>query len=395
MPERAEKKANVAPRWIHGLVKLVACSVGLPLAVLGAASVIGLLTGNPWIRFGGALALVGIVPLVIADRLLPSGDQGKAQGLVTDVMAFVWMGLATTTVALGTTTLRAPLHTEAERCDDSGWTRVAGLARWMAPDDEPEEISETVVASLEPPLDATGAAPTEVVQGPTPDGADAPAESAEAGEAVQTDAEVSPSRPREPLDPASLFEAWAPSVVTVKAKTPFGFGGTGTGFIVSRDGIVATNHHVIDGGATLELALFDGTVIDDIDVLVSDAAIDLALLKVKTEEPLAPVVLGDSAAVKVGEPVIVIGNPLGLEHTLSDGLLSARRLYAGKRYIQMTAPVSPGNSGGPVFNRYGEVIGVTVAKIGFGAGENLNLAIPVDQLTPLLESPNKKGRSRW
>ena len=184
-------------------------------------------------------------------------------------------------------------------------------------------------------------------------------------------------------------------MVTIKGKTPLGFGGTGTGFIVSSDGLVVTNHHVIDGSAALELALFDGTVIQETEVLASDESVDLALLRVKTDAPLVPVVLGDSASVKVGEPVVVIGNPLGLEHTLSDGLLSARRLHAGKRYIQMTAPVSPGNSGGPVFNRYGEVIGITVAKIGYGAGENLNLAIPVDQLTPLLEAPNKKGRSRW
>ena len=109
-----------------------------------------------------------------------------------------------------------------------------------------------------------------------------------------------------------------------------------------------------------------------------------------------PVVLGVSDEVVVGESVVVIGNPIGLEHTMTDGMVSSRRVYEGKRYIQMSAPVSPGNSGGPVFDEHGDVIGVTVAKLW---GENLNLAIPIDVLKPMIKSeyPSARGfgESRW
>ncbi|MEM6994815.1 MAG: trypsin-like peptidase domain-containing protein [Myxococcota bacterium] len=132
------------------------------------------------------------------------------------------------------------------------------------------------------------------------------------------------------------------------------------------------------------------------ELLESNPEDDLALIRIKTDAPAKPVTLGSSQAVTVGEPVIVIGNPIGLEHTLTDGLVSSRRLWEGKKYIQMSAPVSPGNSGGPVFNTYGEVVGVTVAKL---HGENLNLAVPIDKLKPMIkdEYPSAKdlGESRW
>jgi serine protease Do len=401
MGETAAQKVDKGPHWVHGLVKLVACTVGLPLSVLAIASLIGSWTSIGWVQLTGAVIIVLVVPLVVADRLLPNGDLRSARGLVTDVLALGWMAVATITVALGPGALREPLHAEANRLDERGWTRAAAVARWLAPDADTSDDAKVVIANVHAaePEPEPSAAEVDV-----PEAIVTSVDSAQTGEESEDTDEPTPepktqtSKPRQPVDPAELFETWAPSVVTVKMKTSFGFGGTGTGFIVSSDGLIATNEHVISGGEGLEVKLFDDTVVDEVEVLLSDATVDLAILKVKTDHELVPVELGDSEAVKVGEPVIVIGNPLGLEHTLSDGLLSARRLYEGKRYIQMTAPVSPGNSGGPVFNRYGEVIGVTVAKIGYRAGENLNLAVPVDQLRPLLESPEKGGRkggSRW
>jgi S1-C subfamily serine protease len=93
----------------------------------------------------------------------------------------------------------------------------------------------------------------------------------------------------------------------------------------------------------------------------------------------------------------VIGNPLGLEHTLTNGIISARRIYEGERFIQMSAPISPGNSGGPVFDRHGRVIGVSVAHL--IGGQNLNFAVPVSQLQALIaeDYPNRRGfgTSSW
>jgi serine protease Do len=401
MSREETQTSRRAPHWAHGLVKLIACTVGLPLSTLAVSSLLGLWTTTVWLQLGGAIAIVLVVPLLLADRLLPRGDLGSARGLVTDVLAFVWMGLATATVALGVTVLHGPLHDEADRLEARGWSRAASLARWLAPIEtvDLESTTDLQVAHVAPELVIAVEAPEQSaveIEEETP--TDETTETTSAEQATPSPSDETTSQPRRTLDPAELFENWAPSVVTVKMKTPFGFGGTGTGFIVSSDGLIATNDHVIAGGGDLEVKLFDDTVVEEVEILSTDAAVDLAILKVKTDQALVPVALGDSAAVKVGEPVIVIGNPLGLEHTLSDGLLSARRLYQGKRYIQMTAPVSPGNSGGPVFNRYGEVIGVTVAKVGYGAGENLNLAVPVDQLDPLLDSAangGKTGRSRW
>ena len=106
--------------------------------------------------------------------------------------------------------------------------------------------------------------------------------------------------------------------------------------------------------------------------------------------------LGDSDKVVVGERAISIGNPLGLEHTLTDGLVSSRRMYEGRAWIQMSVPVSPGNSGGPLFDMHGEVIGITTAQLGggaFGRAQNLNLAVPVNELKKMIK-PEYPGRRK-
>ncbi|HEY8376359.1 MAG TPA: trypsin-like peptidase domain-containing protein [Nannocystis sp.] len=199
------------------------------------------------------------------------------------------------------------------------------------------------------------------------------------------------------MTPAELFSAYAPAVVTIRTQSLLG-SSAGTGFIVDGSGLIATNHHVIDGGNKLTVKRFDGSETDKVEIVDQDPERDLALLKIEAEDTLPVVTLGDSDGVTVGEAVIVIGNPLGLEHTLTDGLVSSRRLLRDKRFIQMSAPVSPGNSGGPVFNRRGEVIGVTVAKLAMGFGENLNLAIPVNDLKTLIardHAQGKRGGSTW
>jgi S1-C subfamily serine protease len=131
----------------------------------------------------------------------------------------------------------------------------------------------------------------------------------------------------------------------------------------------------------------DGTRVDDVELLAEDATVDLALLRVRTRARLTPVVLGDSDRLVVGERAISIGNPLGLEHTLTDGLISARRVWQGRPMIQMSVPVSPGNSGGPLFNMRGEVVGITTAQLGaYGRGQNLNLAVPVNVLRQMIRT---------
>ena len=159
---------------------------------------------------------------------------------------------------------------------------------------------------------------------------------------------------------------------------PLGFG---SGFFV-RDNLIATNYHVIEGAARGTAKLvgrFSTYTIEG--VTATDQTNDLALLKV-TMSGINPLPLGNSSDLKIGETVYVAGNPKGLEGTFSNGIISSRRDPYTKERLQMTAPISPGSSGGPVLNSKGEVIGVSFMTL--VGGQNLNFAIPSRYLTELL-----------
>jgi S1-C subfamily serine protease len=160
----------------------------------------------------------------------------------------------------------------------------------------------------------------------------------------------------------------------------------GSGFFV-QGGFVATNMHVIRG-ATRGIAKLVGKSerAEILGVVATDTARDLALLHVKgLTAPLLPI--GESKKVSIGEEAFVIGNPQGLEGTVSQGIVSGLRKVSDMEVIQITAPISPGSSGGPVLDRTGQVIGVAVAT--FKGGQNLNFAIPSDYLAALLVQPKK------
>jgi serine protease Do len=130
-------------------------------------------------------------------------------------------------------------------------------------------------------------------------------------------------------------------------------------------------------------------------VVVDDAALDLALLRVRAPLPPHSVVLGDSDAIVVGERVVALGNPFGLEHTLTDGLVSARRVLDGRKWVQISAPISRGNSGGPLFNARGEVVAVNTATFNPMLGaQNLNLAVPINDLKPLIERAHRAASGK-
>ena len=159
---------------------------------------------------------------------------------------------------------------------------------------------------------------------------------------------------------------------------PLGFG---SGFFVG-DNLIATNYHVIEGAARGTAKLvgqFSTYTIEG--VTATDQTNDLALLKV-TMSGIKPLPLGNSSDVKIGETVYVAGNPRGLEGTFSNGIISSRRDPYTTERLQMTAPISPGSSGGPVLNSKGEVIGVSFMTL--VGGQNLNFAIPSRYLTELL-----------
>ncbi len=157
----------------------------------------------------------------------------------------------------------------------------------------------------------------------------------------------------------------------------------GTGFLVSADGVIVTNYHVIETGNVAIVKFPDDTAFPVDGVLAADKVRDLAVIKIhgKTFRTLT---LGNSDHIQVGEEVVAIGNPLSLESTVSNGIISGVRTSKehGRKFLQTTAPISPGSSGGPLFNMLGEVVGVNTMYL--EGGENLNFAIPINDAKRLL-----------
>jgi S1-C subfamily serine protease len=188
------------------------------------------------------------------------------------------------------------------------------------------------------------------------------------------------------FDPPEITKKVAPAVVLIKGKT-----GTadllGTGFIISSDGKIATNLHVVENLRIGGVQLASGEKFDSISVLAFDVRKDIAIIKIPGFD-LPSVPLGNSNNVQVGEPVLVVGSPLGPQGSVTTGVISSVRddpAGGGFKVLQTDASANPGNSGGPLVNRKSEVIGiVTLKNVG---GENLTLAIPVNYLRGLMESP--------
>lgn len=157
---------------------------------------------------------------------------------------------------------------------------------------------------------------------------------------------------------------------------------TGTGFLVSSDGKLITNHHVIEGASSAVAKAENGGLFPVEGVLADDPKNDLVLLKLKGKD-LPFLTLANSDKTEVGTRIAVIGSPLGLEGTLSEGIVSAlRELDATRKVVQITAAISPGSSGSPVLDSKGEVVGVASAML--RAGQSLNFAIPIDFVKKLV-----------
>lgn len=171
-----------------------------------------------------------------------------------------------------------------------------------------------------------------------------------------------------------------PSVVTVRTGQSLG-----TGFVVKSDGWIATNLHVVIGGAHVKVTLRDGRDFDVVEVMAASPERDLVLLRIEAHG-LPALHLGDSDAMRPGDPVVAIGNPLGLEDTVSNGLVSARRKVDPTfEILQVSAPIAPGSSGGPLFNDKGEVVGIATAIL--QGGQNLAFGVPTRYLAPMIAQP--------
>jgi serine protease Do len=179
----------------------------------------------------------------------------------------------------------------------------------------------------------------------------------------------------------------------VMVRTPVGLG---SGFLIHPEGYLITNDHVIAGERKISVTIFRHTETelikdnyDNVRIVAAGGNVDLALLKIEgaTGKTFATVPLGRSEELRQGDRVFAIGNPLGLERSVSEGIVSLRnRIIQSRLHVQTTAEINPGNSGGPLFNYRGEVVGVNNLKIVSTGAEGLGFAIPVRTLKTFLQN---------
>lgn len=187
-----------------------------------------------------------------------------------------------------------------------------------------------------------------------------------------------------------VFKIASPSIVLIRTNT-----GGGSGFLVSSNGLILTALHVVDGASRVSIKTHDGVVYSDVSLLAKDQDRDIALLKIAGSGLMSASL--KSETIREGDPIIVLGNPLALEAlevTISTGILSGiRKLNNNTKVLQITAPISPGNSGGPVLSESGNVVGVVSFKI--TKGESLNFAIPIEYCRPMISNLPKEPILKW
>jgi serine protease Do len=184
-----------------------------------------------------------------------------------------------------------------------------------------------------------------------------------------------------------------PALVSIEPAGRDGeIAGVGTGFVIAAEGLIATNMHVIGEARPLRVTMADGAKLEVTAIHAWNRDKDLAILRVGAQG-LTALELGDSANLAQGDYVAAMGNPLGLRYSVVEGVVSAMQEVDGKRMIQVAMPVERGNSGGPLLNREGKVVGIVSMKSALT--DNLGFAVPVDELRALLEKPAPVAMKSW
>ena len=186
-----------------------------------------------------------------------------------------------------------------------------------------------------------------------------------------------------------LVSKFGEAVVSIETPS-----GKGSGFVINKEGFAITNAHVIQGETRISAILYQNVPggltrrrVDDVEIVAINPFFDLALIKLPLPVDLKPshVVLGNGEDVNTGDSVFAVGNPLGLERSVTQGIVSSRsRNLQGQLYLQTDTAINPGNSGGPLFNQRGEVIGVTSRGARADMADNLGFAIPVSYVKDFL-----------
>ncbi len=195
----------------------------------------------------------------------------------------------------------------------------------------------------------------------------------------------------------AVVEITTESVVTGSFSQQYIQSGAGSGVIISKDGYIVTNYHVIEGASNITVTLRDKTEYTNVKVVGTYSAGDIALLKISPKKSLTAATIGDSSKITVGDYAVVIGNPLGqLGGSVTDGIISAldREVTIDKEtynLLQTNAEISPGNSGGGLFNGNGELIGIVNAKSSSNSAEGIGFAIPVNDVVSVISDLKKFG----
>lgn len=344
----------------------------LPLIALSAAVLAALtlgalaLTGWPTLHLGalaGGLVVVSLIlPLWLSARILRALAARKPRpGVVTSTVLLSWSAaLVGAPVGLAPTQLAEALR---------------GHGDWWLLGREVPAIDAAITALA---------------------GTLAPAAGPAAPDLSESETEEAPPAP---MSPVELFAARADSVVIVRGQGPVAPGllaglgvptdlwaeQLGSGFVVSSDGLIVTNWHVVRDMKRARVELRDGRTLSPVVVVAKLPEHDLALLRVAATD-LRPLALADRE-VAVGETAYAIGSPLGMEHSLTQGILSARREMEGSHVLQMQTPIAPGSSGGPLLDDRGQVIGVNTAVYGAGLG----IAIEARHVRALLALPRAEA----
>ena len=206
----------------------------------------------------------------------------------------------------------------------------------------------------------------------------------------------------------NLYQRANPAVVYIEVMAQIGSGleplGSGSGFVIDKGGHVVTNNHVVENADALQVTFADGAVTSNVDILGLDPYSDLAVIQVNVApDRLMPLELGDSDALQAGQHVIAIGNPFGLQGTMTAGVVSAvgRTLrsqilqggsFSNPDVIQTDAAINPGNSGGPLLDSRGRVVGVNTAiRSNTGANAGIGFAVPVNTVKRIVPSLIREG----
>lgn len=249
--------------------------------------------------------------------------------------------------------------------------------------------------------------PTSRAQQPSPDEQQSPSE---------TKTEKDSSQHLQPLRQSSrviarITDELAPSVVNISTKVPrltiWGIRKStenqATGLLIDRNGLVLTNFHVVKkGSSNISVTLHNKKRYEDVKLVGADKKHDLALLKIESDDTFEPAKIGDSKSVNVGEWVIAVGNPFGLEHSVSMGIISALDRgkgtfpFTGEGFLQTDAAINPGNSGGPLVNLKGNVIGINSMIFSkSGGSQGIGFSIPINAARKIIERMKSDGYVRW